>query len=241
MAIFFRTFLMIFLAEMGDKSQLLMVAMAAEYRMRDILLGTALSLLVLNLLAVALGSMVGEFLPGAVVSLVAGIAFLCFAALSAREGAEEETAVRRGRHAVSTIFGTYFLAELGDKTQLTALTVSAGESGGFRGMLAVFAGAFSALFLADLLGLSVGFFLGKKLPAGVFRGISFVIFALCGILRVLAGMQELLSGSANGQELSVLFTTLLALLFVLICLKGRKKNVRNEPDSTESVSVQRYQ
>ena len=71
-AIFLRTFAVIFLAEMGDKSQLLMAALTAEYRLRDILAGTFAAIAVLCGLAVSLGALLGELLPMTLISLVAG-------------------------------------------------------------------------------------------------------------------------------------------------------------------------
>lgn len=238
---FTRTFLMIFLAEMGDKSQLLMVALAAEYRIRDILAGVTLSLFALNLLAVTLGGVIGELLPVAAVSLIAGLAFLAFAMVSAAEGEKDGSAVRHGKHTITTVFGTYFLAELGDKTQLTVLTVSAGEAGRIGGMLAVFCGAFAALLAADVLGLLVGALLGKKLPDGILRWISSAIFALCGTTRILEGAETLFSGTSHAKALAIALTVSAVLLSALICLKGRKKHERGEPGSKQPVPVQRYQ
>ena len=74
-----RTFLVIFLAEMGDKSQFLMLALSAEYRLRDIIAGVSGAVCVLNLLAIGVGTALGSLLPLPLISVVAGLAFLSFA------------------------------------------------------------------------------------------------------------------------------------------------------------------
>ena len=103
-AIFLRTFAVIFLAEMGDKSQLLMAALTAEYRLRHIFAGTFAAIAVLCGLAVSLGALLGELLPMTLISLVAGGAFLFFA-WSGIGGGEEDGKIRRGK-AFPAIFGT---------------------------------------------------------------------------------------------------------------------------------------
>ena len=88
-AIFLRTFAVIFLAEMGDKSQLLMAALTAEDRLRDSFAGTFAASAGLCGLAASLGALLGELLPMTLISLVAGGAFLYFA-WSGIGGGEED-------------------------------------------------------------------------------------------------------------------------------------------------------
>ena len=224
--VFLRTFAMIFLAEMGDKSQFLMAALTGEYRMRDILCGTLAAIAVLCGLAVSVGALLGGLLPMTLISLVAGGAFLFFARSGLGGDAEQDGSVRRGR-AFPAIFGTYFLAELGDKTQLATLTVGAEhpEAG-----WAVFLGAAAALFLSGLLGVAVGVLLGRHLPAGVFRAVSTVIFASCGAVKVLGGMERLLpTGWAIAATVGIL------LIWMILCVcrvrRGRSGHdtAGNEP------------
>ena len=163
------SFLLIFLAEMGDKSQFLMVAMTSEFRVRDILCGVGGAVLILNLLAVTLGAAVGEWIPLSFVSIVAGVAFLTFAYLGLEDSEETYTGRRTGRAAWIGVLGTYFLAELGDKTQLTVLTLSA-ETGAHSiwEPITVLIASSIGLFAADAIGLAVGFVLGKRMPRTAF-------------------------------------------------------------------------
>ena len=213
-AIFLRTFAVIFLAEMGDKSQFLMAALTAEYRLRDIFAGTFAAIAVLCGLAVSLGALLGELLPMTLISLVAGGAFLFFA-WSGIGGGEEDGKIRRGK-AFPAIFGTYFLAELGDKTQLATLALSAENS---RAMPAVF----------------VGVLLGRHLPERLFRAGSFVIFAACGAVKLLGGMECLMPTAWAVAAVSAIL-----MIFVLLCaLTVRRRGRAHDTAGEQPVSVQR--
>ncbi|MBO7250705.1 MAG: TMEM165/GDT1 family protein, partial [Clostridia bacterium] len=63
MSLFLSVLAMVFIAEMGDKTQFLMIAMASKYKIRDILIGVAAAILVLNAFAIGLGLLIGNVLP----------------------------------------------------------------------------------------------------------------------------------------------------------------------------------
>lgn len=232
-------FLTVFIAEMGDKTQLLMVAMAKKYRIRDILIGVGLSVIVLNLMAVALGSLLGDLLPTMVINLVAGLAFFWFAtsALLSEEG--EETVKGKGRFgAIASTFGIFFLGELGDKTQLTALALSAEKSAGefsFPTALMVFLGATLALYAADAIGLVVGYFLGKSIPNWIFGWLSYLLFAAFGVMKLLDGFSELF-GSTKYLNLArplfweILATSVLSLIFVAVSMTLKMRQMPENSD-----------
>ena len=233
MPLFLSVLGMVFIAEMGDKTQFLMIAMASKYKIRDILIGVAAAILVLNALAIALGAVLGNILPTSAINLAAGAAFLCFAYMAV--GGEDEEECVSGkckRNSVITVFGTFFLAELGDKTQLTALTLAADStSGGFEmsNVIFVFLGASLALFAADVIGLLIGYFLGKTLPSSVFAWISFAIFAVFGAVKLLSGFEGVLANAENTKLLSIVFTSALCVVFAgLTLLKMFRKSNNDE-------------
>ena len=114
------SFGVIFVAELGDKSQLMALAFAARYRALPILIGITIATALVHALSVFIGAVVGAALPTRALAVIAGLAFFGFAAWSLRGdtlGEEEERRVRRTDHSV--IVGAsiaFFLAELGDKT-----------------------------------------------------------------------------------------------------------------------------
>ena len=70
MILFFKVFLTEFIAEMGDKTQLMLIALTSKYKLRDIILGTAAAILVLNGLAVLAGGLVSEFIPAWLIKIL---------------------------------------------------------------------------------------------------------------------------------------------------------------------------
>ena len=224
------TFAIVLLAEMGDKSQLLMIAMRADYRMQDIFLGTALSAAILCGLAVMLGGVIGDLFPMTAISLIAGLAFLLFAAFGDdEEKFSKDREKKTTRYAVLSVFGTYFLAELGDKTQLSALTLSAAADGGdARAVLSVFIGATCGLLAADLIALTVGAVLEKRMPRGGFSLLSSTLFLACGATRLLDGFGRLFEGSGHATGGAIAATVLTVSVFatVLLLRSLRKRRVR---------------
>ncbi len=217
MILFLQVLFTMFIAEMGDKTQLLMIAMTSRYKLRDILIGSALSILTLNAIAVALGSIISQLIPTWLIKLVAASAFFYFAwsTLHGEEEDEEESAHKEG-NPILIVFGTFFLAELGDKTQLTAITFAA--NGGISQAISVWLACSVGLFLADLVGMMVGHLIEQKMPAGFLDKLAFVIFAVFGVVTYHEGFGLLLP-----QGIALVPVVALSLLFVCLCLMTRKK------------------
>ena len=218
MLLFFQILLTMFIAEMGDKTQLLMVAMTSRFKLRDILIGSAASILALNALAVGVGALISELIPGWLIKIVAALAFFYFAwsTLSGKEEGEEDSG-KTSVHPILTVFGTFFLAELGDKTQLTAIAFAASE--GLNNALVVWLACSVGLFAADLVGMLLGYLLKSKLPEVFLDKLAFVIFAVFGVTTLAEGAGLLLREgmlswcSAGGA----------ALVFALLCYCTWKK------------------
>lgn len=203
MLIFLTVLITIFVAEMGDKTQLLLVAMAGKYKIPHILTGTWLATVVLNVLAVGVGAALSNYLDMRIIKMVAGIAFFWFAyaALKSDNEEEEQKEMRHQLGPVLAIFGSFFIGELGDKTQLSAITLAANYTNhSLMNAVYVFLGCTLGLILADLLGLIAGVVLKSKIPAGVLNILSFAIFAVFGVLSVREAM-GLIFGTGSGTAL----------------------------------------
>ena len=190
MLLFFKVFFTEFIAEMGDKTQLMLIALTSKYKLRDIILGTAAAILVLNGLAVLAGGLVSEFIPAWLIKIIAAFAFLYFAAstLAGDDDEEEEGSGRsRIRFTPLAVFFTFFVAELGDKTQLTAITFGANE--GMSSALIVWIGCSLGLFAADILGMLVGYLLKSKTPDGLLNTVAVAIFSIFGVFTLYQGLK----------------------------------------------------
>ena len=189
--LFFRIMLTEFIAEMGDKTQLMLIAMTSRYKLRDIVLGTAAAILVLNGLAVLAGGLISRLVPLWLIRFAAAGAFLYFAFSSLKEEEEsEETENKNGKYAAVSVFLTFFAAELGDKTQLAAITFGANE--GAEAALLVWLACSAGLFAADLAGMAAGILLKQNLRTDLLNKAAFCIFLVYGILTAYQGLQLLL-------------------------------------------------
>lgn len=179
-------FTLLFLAELGDKSQLMTMALAHRYRPLPVVAGVFTAFLLLNLLAVLLGSALGEWLPEQLLLVIGGLLFLVFAYRSWREGhgdaqLEQETGQRA---AFLTSFTLIFATELGDKTQLATLALAAQTGAPWS----VLVGGTLALWTVALLGVLVGTSLLRRVPAiWVHRAAAllFLVFGLSALGRAL--------------------------------------------------------
>ena len=208
MLLFFQIMFTEFIAEMGDKTQLMLVALTSRFKLRDIIIGTAAAILVLNGLAVLLGGLVSEIIPTWLIRLVAASAFLFFAITSLK--GEETKEENVSRFAPLTVFCTFFVAELGDKTQLTAITFGANE--GMNAAVTVWLACSIGLFAADILGMLIGYLLKSKTPDGMLNTLAFFIFAIFGNITMHEGL-GLLLGKNHPAVFPV--TMIIAVLFIL--------------------------
>jgi len=180
----------IFVAELGDKSQLMAMTFATRFRAWQVLVGITLATALVHLASVALGFGVGELLPTDWIGLVAGIAFFGFAAWTLRGDHltedEQNKAARTARSAVVAVSAAFFLAELGDKTMLATVTLATQHD-----WLGTWIGSTVGMVLADALAIGVGLLLGRHLPERFVRYGAAVLFALFGgwlVVRSLLGL-----------------------------------------------------
>lgn len=217
MILFWKILFTEFIAEMGDKTQLMLIALTSRYKIRDILIGTAAAIMVLNGIAVLAGGLVSEFVPTWLIRLIAACAFLYFAVSTlAGDDDEEEEESGKGtnlaRFAALAVFSTFFVAELGDKTQLTAITFGANE--GLNNGLIVWAACCIGLFAADILGMMVGYLLKSRTPDGLLNTVAFFVFSVFGIVTLRQGL-ILLLGESDPRIRMILISVII--IFVLIC------------------------
>ena len=231
MLLFLKVFFTEFIAEMGDKTQLMLIALTSKYKLRDIILGTAAAILVLNELAVLAGGLVSEFIPEWLIKTVAALAFLYFAAATITgddDEDEEEGSKTKIQFAPLAVFCTFFVAELGDKTQLTAITFGANE--GMGAALVVWIGCSLGLFAADILGMLVGYLLKSKTPDGLLNTLAFVIFSIFGVYTLYQGLNMISVSVFTIPVWPVLIaaTVIFAGLCVFLFIRREKKGMRSD-------------
>ena len=170
------TFLLITLAEFGDKSQLVCMTLAAKHRSLPVLLGAVAAFAILNLLAVLFGAALAAWLPEWLITVVVALLFALFgiSALRYQDEEEDEQIEEKPGHSVfATTFLLIFLAEFGDKTQIAVAGM-----GSTSEATAVWIGGTMALACTSALGVFAGSKLLKQLPLLWIHRISGVFFLL---------------------------------------------------------------
>ncbi|NNK37031.1 MAG: TMEM165/GDT1 family protein [Xanthomonadales bacterium] len=173
---FLPAFALIALAELGDKSQLVCMTLAARYRGWAVLLGASLAFALLNVLAVLFGAAVSAWLPGQVTAGIAALLFALFGfhALLAPAAGDGTAATRPGgRNAFISAFLLILAAEFGDKTQLAVAGLA-----GTLPPVPVWFGATAALVLLSALGIWIGRRLFQRLSLTWIHRASGVLFLL---------------------------------------------------------------
>ena len=174
------------LAEIGDKTQLLALVLAARWRKPvPIILGILVATVLNHALAGAVGSWLASTIGPQAMRWILGLSFLAMAAwILVPDKADDGAAAREPRHGVflATLVA-FFLVEMGDKTQIATVALAAR----YADLWAVVAGTTLGMMLANVPAVLVGEAAARSLPLGVVRGVAAVIFAVLGVL-VLFGM-----------------------------------------------------
>ena len=169
------------LAEIGDKTQLLSLMLAARYRQpAPIIAGIFVATIVNHLLAGALGALITHWLGPDVMRWVLGVSFIAMAGwILVPDKIDEDEVGSAGRLGVfATTVIAFFLAEMGDKTQIATVALAAK----YNSVLLVSLGTTFGMMLANVPAVLLGEVAAKKLPLRVVHGIAALIFAVIGVL-----------------------------------------------------------
>ena len=189
----------VFVAELGDKTQLVAMSLGARHHLRQVVVGLAIAYVVSSGLAAVVGGLLGAALPERALSIGGGIAFIGFAVFELIRARGEDadadddgevlveattpppprTARSMLRSPIALIAFTVTVAELGDKTQLTTATLAARSHPVYT-----WAGATLGLMAAGVLGALIGRELGDRLPRRALSYVSAGLFLIVGIIMI---------------------------------------------------------
>jgi len=174
-------------AEIGDKTQLLAIVLAAKFRKPlPIILGILAATLLNHAAAATLGYFISQWLTGLPFQILVGVAFLVMAGWALIPDKEDEGAGERsGGGVFLTTLVAFFLVEIGDKTQIATSLLAAR----FHEIVLVTAGTTLGMMLANVPAVLLGEAATKVVPLGVVRTLAAAIFALIGLLVLLAAFQ----------------------------------------------------
>lgn len=173
------------LAEIGDKTQLLAIVLAARFkRPVPIVAGILVATLANHFLAALAGSLAAGWLDGPAFRYAVAIGFLAMAAWTLvpdKFDDDETPAVSRGGAFLTTLIA-FFLVEMGDKTQVATIALGAR----FHDAVAVTMGTTLGMMLANVPAVLLGGEIVKRVPLGVVRLIAALFFAVLGLALLLA-------------------------------------------------------
>jgi putative Ca2+/H+ antiporter (TMEM165/GDT1 family) len=179
----------VFVAELGDKTQLVVLTMGARQRLAVAIPALGLTIVVLQGIAVSVGATLARVVPDRALEFGAGALFCAFAVWTWRgadgddDDGDEEEVSGRARTGVFAMCAAFFLAELGDKTQLTSAALAAD-----RGALAVWVGATLGLLGATVLALVAGRFLADRVSERTLGRFGAIAFAAVGVFTLTAAV-----------------------------------------------------
>ncbi len=183
---FSSTFLLILLAEMGDKTQIMTITLASKYRSpKQVFIGAFLGTTTISLIGILVGSTLASIISVNVVSRIAGAIFILFGVISIlRKESEEEIGdikKSRGQTRLLMVFSLISAAELGDKTQLAIIALAAE----YASPLSVAVGATSGFAALTIIAVSLGRGISRIIPISLIQKIAAITFILLGIIFLL--------------------------------------------------------
>jgi putative Ca2+/H+ antiporter (TMEM165/GDT1 family) len=178
MTAFWVSLFIVFVAELGDKTQLVAMAFAARYSAKVVLAAVFVATLLVHLFSVFLGEAASRVVPVFWIQVLAGLSFIGFGLWTLRgdELSEEETRKPARFGPFLTVGVTFFLAELGDKTMLTTISIATQ----YDSFVGVWLGSSIGMVLADGAAIAVVLLLGKKLPERAIKIGAAAIFFVSG-------------------------------------------------------------
>jgi Ca2+/H+ antiporter, TMEM165/GDT1 family len=174
------------LAEMGDKTQLLAMAFASRYRWQTVLWGVFVATLANHLLAVLVGHYLSAIVPLNYVKIAAAASFIVFGFWTLRGDKLQDEDKRFTYGPFWTVAIAFFVAEMGDKTQLATVALATE----YKSIIQVWLGTTSGMLIADAVGIVVGVVLGRRIPERAVKWCAASIFIIFGIWGLYEGLPK---------------------------------------------------
>ena len=210
---FLTSFILVVCAEMGDKTQLLVINFASKYKVYKVLIGIFIGALFSNIIAILIGTYINN-IPSMqeIIKVIACLVFICFGFFNAiefmsdKDKKEEDKKTRIFSSGILTVALAIFIGEMGDKTNLStvALTTQFEES-----YIYILLGATLAMVASNVLSIFIGTIIQKKLsPKGlnILSTILFLIFGITGLTMII-----------NEHLLNILYTSIIFIIISCMC------------------------
>jgi putative Ca2+/H+ antiporter (TMEM165/GDT1 family) len=211
-----RAFILIFIAEMGDKTQIIAMTFATKYKVREVLIGVFLGVFFNHGLAILLGRYLSKLISMNLIQIIAGFMFVIFGLLALREDVVEDSKVKKSFGPIVTVALAFFVGELGDKTQLTAMTLSAEGNYPFF----ILMGTTLGMIGTSGIGIYIGSKIGEKIPDIFIKMVSSIVFVLFGTFKLYDWLPK--------ELISLNYTIIYSIIILLLQITSVRKLVLNK-------------
>ena len=178
------TFLLILVAELGDKTQFTIISLASNHKAAHVFAGAILAFLVVDGVSLLVGGSLLALLPISVIQIVAGAVFIFFGVLPwLRKPKEDTHQLKGGKFSIISCFSLVSIMELGDKTQIIAITLAAEAN-----PILVLAGMMTAFALLTGINVTVGCKVLCRLPAKWIKTCTSALFIILGGLSIIGAL-----------------------------------------------------
>jgi putative Ca2+/H+ antiporter (TMEM165/GDT1 family) len=213
------------LAEMGDKTQLLAMAFACRFRWQMVMWGVFAATAVNHLLAASVGTYLATIIPMEYIKVAAAASFIIFGLWTIRGDRLEGEDKRYNYSPFWTVAIAFFIAEMGDKTQLATVSLAVE----YNSIVKVWMGTTIGMLIADSVGIGVGIVMGKRIPERLIKWVSALIFIGFGAY----GLYEYLPRNLWSPALIAGSLTALGVAMYLVSRFGKQ----SQPPVCESEKV----
>ena len=186
MTAFLASLAFVVLAEMGDKTQLLAMAFATKFRWQTVMGGVLVATMANHLMAAAAGSWLATVVPLATIKIVAAASFIVFGLWTIRGDRLEGEEERFSFSPFWTVAVAFFIAEMGDKTQLATISLAVK----YNAIWSVWLGTTTGMMIADAFGIVVGIVMGKRIPERAVKWGAALIFIAFGAYGLWENLQR---------------------------------------------------
>ena len=205
-----KSFFLIFMAEMGDKTQILALAFATQFKVQKVLIGVFIGVLLNHAIAVLLGVYLSKLISLNVIQVIASFSFILFSLWTLKIDSDQEEEGNNKKYGpILTVAIAFFIGELGDKTQLTAITLSVDA----LFPIFVLMGTVLGMVLTSGVGIFIGSKIGKKIPEFTIKIIAAAIFMIFGLQKLVSSIDKEYINVLNGSIfISILFVAVFMIL-----------------------------
>ena len=186
MTAFIASLIFVVLAEMGDKTQLLAMAFASRFRWQTVMWGVFVATAANHLMAAAAGSYLTMIVPLESIKIAAAVSFILFGLWTIRGDTLSGEDQRYQFSPFWTVTVAFFMAEMGDKTQLATISLAVE----YQAIFTVWMGTTLGMMVSNAFGIVVGIVMGKKIPERIIKWGAALIFIGFGAVGLYENLPE---------------------------------------------------